>query len=285
MDDRRLSALVTAVIVLVLLGIFLDVFRRTLGRPGSTTAEVSAGAVSPLDSDRAFSPDSQTIRLPDSLAVGMSGTAAGLVQGLQPGDGAGGPSYMELVARAETRRQIRASAGMTYLSDIVAASGDSMLHRWDNRVTRPVRVYFRPGRAANYHPAFLESVRAALRTWEDAVPVRFEQATDSLDAEVHVIWKVQFDIDRTGQTDLSWNNFGHIERGVITLATFDPEGQPMGAEEIRIVALHEIGHLIGLDHSSDSGDVMFPIATARGLSRRDIETARLLYRLAPGSIR
>ena len=32
-------------------------------------------------------------------------------------------------------------------------------------------------------------------------------------------------------------------------------------------------------------DVMFPVATVRQLSLRDVETARLLYRLAPGSVR
>jgi hypothetical protein len=95
---------------------------------------------------------------------------------------------------------------------------------------------------------------------------------------------VQFEIERTGQTDLAWDVEGRIESGVITLATFDPEGQPMGPEEMRVVALHEVGHVLGLDHSPDSADLMFPIAQTRQLSRRDIETARLLYRLAPGPL-
>jgi predicted Zn-dependent protease len=49
--------------------------------------------------------------------------------------------------------------------------------------------------------------------------------------------------------------------------------------------LHEIGHLIGLDHSPDSTDVMFAKTTMRDLSDRDVRTANLLYSLAAGSLR
>src|SRR5207253_1987518 len=59
--------------------------------------------------------------------------------------GTSGPSYMELLARSETRRRIRASMGYTYLNEVVAQSEDSMLHRWDNRILTPVRVFLGPG--------------------------------------------------------------------------------------------------------------------------------------------
>src|SRR5439155_15224831 len=63
---------------------------------------------------------------------------------------ASGPSYMELLARSETRRRIRASAGYTYLNEVVAQSEDSMLHRWDNRILTPVRVFLWSSMAANF---------------------------------------------------------------------------------------------------------------------------------------
>ncbi|MGH7700496.1 MAG: matrixin family metalloprotease [Gemmatimonadales bacterium] len=274
MDERRFSVIVAGVIVMLVLAVIWDVSRRS-----SVSRRAPAGA--------GLAIDSVVVSL-DTPAAALRAPAGALGQSQSPGitrPTEAGPSHMEMVARAETRRQIRASATLTYLNEIVAASGDSMLHRWDNRVARPVRVHLARSRAANFRPAFLDAVRSAFRVWEEVVPVSFDAMADSADAEVRLRWRVQFEIDRTGQTDLVWNGAGHIESGVVTLATFDPDGQPMGPEEIRLVALHEIGHLLGLDHSPDSGDVMFPVATVGRLSRRDVETARLLYRLAPGSIR
>jgi len=43
--------------------------------------------------------------------------------------------------------------------------------------------------------------------------------------------------------------------------------------------------VLGLDHSKDSTDIMFPTAKVRELSDRDVRTVRLLYELTPGSLR
>jgi len=51
------------------------------------------------------------------------------------------------------------------------------------------------------------------------------------------------------------------------------------------MALHEVGHLIGLDHSPNEGDIMYARPQVRDLSTRDISTALLLYDLAPGTLR
>ena len=117
------------------------------------------------------------------------------------------------------------------------------------------------------------------------MPVRFTLLADSSSAEVHIGWRIQFEIERTAQTDLTWNADGQLQTGAVTFALFDPQGRPMEADDIRVVALHEIGHLLGLDHSPDSTDLMFPVAKVRDLSDRDIQSALLLYDLPPGSIR
>jgi len=196
------------------------------------------------------------------------------------------PSYIDQLAKAEARRRIRASAGYTYLSEIVTESRDSALHRWEGRRDWPVRVYLAAGTPANFQPAFIDAVKTAFQRWEEAgLPVRFNLDADSERAEVHFRWRAQFDIERTGQTDVTWDQEGRIQSAVVTIATFDPHGHPMSPDDVRVVALHEIGHLIGLDHSSDSADVMFANTRARDLSARDVRTALMLYQLAPGPLR
>lgn len=197
-----------------------------------------------------------------------------------------GPGYLDLVARAEIRRRIRASYPLTYLRDVVNESSDSMLHRWDDRVARPIRVYLASDTIENFRPSFVDAVRTAFARWDGTgVPVRFDLNADSADAEVRFAWRRKFDIDRTGQTDLEWDRDGHLRSALVTISTFDPRGHPLGPDDVRVVALHEIGHLIGLDHSPDSTDLMFAKAVVRDLSDRDIRTAQLLYQLSPGSLR
>src|SRR5438309_2342878 len=240
MVERRISALLAGLAVLLVCAVLWDAFggaraRRPAPRVPSPVDTVSAShRAGPLSETTAV----QAVRVPAS-APGTAVAPSNL-------------SYADLLARSEMRRRIRASAGLTYLNEVVAATGDSMLHRWDDRLHRPVRV---------------------------------DLAADSAAAEVRFKWKVQFEEERTGQTDLTWDQDGHLQTAIVTLATFDPKGHPLGPDEVRVIALHEIGHLIGLDHSSDTTDIMYPVTKVRDLSLRDIQTAVLLYDLAPGSIR
>src|SRR5881296_552696 len=280
MIERRLSFLIAGLVVFFVSAVLWNVFAPTR-RPAR-----AGGAV---DSTTLVTVRADTTRAAPGGASDTTVTRGG--QSPAPpapplSADASGPSYMVLLARSETRRRIRASAGYTYLNEVVAESGDSMLHRWDNRIFTPVRVFLGPGTAANFQTSFLDAVREAFERWQQAgVPVRFRLDADSVSAEVHFAWKVQFEMKRTGQTDLTWDQDGHLVNGVVTLATFDPGGRPLAADDVRVVALHEIGHLIGLDHSSDSTDLMFANTKVRDLSPRDIASALLLYQLSPGTLR
>jgi predicted Zn-dependent protease len=275
MADRRLTALTATVAALLFCAILWDAFK-----PAPHARHAVAGTTDSVP------PDTTPRLIPPRSALHTDSSSAGTTAVATSSSGSVQPSYIDQLARSEARRRIRASAGYTYLNEIVGASQDSGLHRWDDRFDHPVRVYIPQGTAANFQPEFMTAVRNAFQRWQDAgIPVRFNIESDSERAEVHFRWKVQFDIPRTGQTDLMWDRDGRVLSGVITLATFDPKGRPLSAADIEVVTLHEIGHLIGLDHSSDSSDIMYAETQVRDLSARDIRTAMLLYQLAPGPLR
>ena len=276
MVERRLTGMIAAAAVLIVLFIFWDVFRPA-PRP------VEPGSTAPLRiAEPPPTPPPQNPPPPEATTptTTSQGTA------VPAGPNGREPSYLELMARSETRRRIRSSGSTTYIAEMLEASGDSMLRRWDNRQTNPIRVWFASTHAANYQPAFVDAIKQAFGQWTNAgVPVRFDFIADSSNAEVTVKWRIQFEIERTGQTDVTWDDDGRIQGAVITLATFDPKGRPMEPQDIQVVATHEVGHLLGLDHSKDSTDIMFPTAKVRDLSDRDVRTVLFLYQLTPGSLR
>src|SRR3989475_4964201 len=179
MIERRLAIIIAGLTVFFVSAVLWNVFTPSTRRP-PRAAPVDSTRVVTVRADTAVAP----ARGPGDTTVSRGGQSpAPLAPPVSAGTS--GPSYMELLARSETRRRIRASAGYTYLNEVVAQSEDSMLHRWDNRIFTPVRVFLGPGTAANFQPGFLDAVRGAFQRWQEAgVPVRFNLDADSTSAEV-----------------------------------------------------------------------------------------------------
>lgn len=174
----------------------------------------------------------------------------------------------------------------SYLPAMLVES-DSLLRRWPERTVPPLRVHLQPSQVRGYSPNLREAGRAAFVRWErvGGIPVRFDFVNDSAAAEVVVRWIEQFPLRRAGQADIRWNNAGWIVHATLTLATHTSDGIPLDDEAVYTVALHEIGHLLGLGHSDDPEDVMFPSTSVHDITPRDRHTARLLYGVPPGSLR
>src|SRR6266567_3570751 len=125
---------------------------------------------------------------------------------------------------------VRPPAGVSGGATPEAASPESLVHVSGpalDSLADPGRTAAQPTTAppptvANFQPAFLDAVRSAFQRWQEAgVPVRFNLDADSSSAEVRVQWRIQFEGERSGQTDLQWDDDGHLTGGVVTLATFD----------------------------------------------------------------
>lgn len=192
---------------------------------------------------------------------------------------------LEQMARSATRQQLAIEGRATYL-DSMLLSTDSIVRRWPEREHAPLKVALIEGGAAEYAPRMAALVKQALRQWEGlGMGLRFELVSDTTAADISVRWVERFEFDRVGQTDLAWDQRGHVRHAAITLAVRASNGPPLGDAALLGVAIHETGHALGLPHSADTDDVMFPATQVDALSMRDARTAQLLYRLPPGSVK
>ena len=186
----------------------------------------------------------------------------------------------------EIRRQIELGSGGTYIGDVLVEH-DSSLARWPERVNNPLRVWIETEPALEgWDPSFVDQVRTAFTTWAEVdIPIRFTFVDDSSDAEVHVGWVSRFNEPISGKTRWARDSRWWIVDGNITIALHHNTGPLLSSAAIHAIALHEIGHLLGLDHSSNPENIMTPRVRVRTLSDADRATMRLLYSLPPGAVR
>jgi predicted Zn-dependent protease len=192
---------------------------------------------------------------------------------------------IERLARLAARQQLSRESRLTYLDSLIIST-DSVVRRWPDRSGVPLRVSLIEGGVPGYQPRMAGIVREAFNRWENAdIGVRFATVTDTTEADVLVHWIDHFDFDRAGQTDLTWDQAGRVRKASILLALRTHTGIVFPDGALLTVAVHEAGHALGLPHSPDSNDVMYPATQTGILSDRDRRTAQVLYQLPTGPVR
>lgn len=186
----------------------------------------------------------------------------------------------------EMRRRLGQGAAGTYIGELLRAR-DSVITRWPSRLVTPLRVWVGDGGVfEGWQSEFPTIVRAAFDEWAaTGIPVRFTYVRDSAGADVRVRFVSEFPQGISGRTIWSRDSAWWLVGGDIDLALAHPAGGAVSTVQLRAIALHEIGHLLGLDHVDDPSHIMAPRVRVRTLSETDRATIRLLYSVPAGSAR
>ena len=170
-----------------------------------------------------------------------------------------------------------------YLPDVLI--GGRQVQRWNDQ-TRIIYVTIQPGyNVPGWNPVMVDLVKQSFAEWQNALgnKFQFQFTNDVRYTDVMVIWHERSKGVEVGSQTIRWSQ-DTITQADLELSLYSPEGNRFNTQQLKAIALHEIGHVLGLrGHSTNTHDIMYPSMTpqATGLSARDINTMRALYRLKP----
>jgi hypothetical protein len=137
-----------------------------------------------------------------------------------------------------------------------------------------------------------QAVRNAFFSWSSAVPLSFVETSADQNPDILIDWRPATDPDLSMVGGVLAHADFPPACGVVTNTLpkpvhFDDSehqwviGAVAGGFDVQTIALHEIGHILGLQHSTVAGSVMFPSvapnSTNQALTADDLGGIRQLY--------
>lgn len=257
----------------------------THARPGRTPRPLGLLAVAVVCGGVALSLQGREPATAAACAgVGADGLPCEDPRGVAP-DVAMVPPAPAVVDRGEACRDA------AYLCRGLEERGSLRVLRWDRqtpevRVLVPLPDHENSGVARQLQQAAARGIRA----WDGhPFPIRIElRGRAGSPPDITVRWAPRLGSTELGIAATQWerrDGRARMEIEDFALSTRSPfdASRILPARQVELTAAHEMGHALGLPHSDEEHDVMYPTNTASALSARDYRAMEALYSLQNGA--
>ena len=194
------------------------------------------------------------------------------------------PSKMARNVLIEMRSQLLKTAGDTYIDNILYKG---RLIRFNN--SEPITYSIMKDETVP--DEYLPLIQDAFGEWQKATNAQLKFKNTYGNEHAKII--IKFVDDEKIKEALSVPDYEpKLKRVNITIRLKDTNGKPYSAEKLKAIVLHQIGHAVGLwGHSANKKDVMSSdedysskANLSRTITKRDINTLLLLYKMLPDYI-
>jgi len=226
-------------------------------------------------------PDSGTAAAEECDPYGAEPCVEEPVGGLMPA----GPVPVPVPVRRPVLSAETACRNTAYLCADLADNDRIQLHRWTNFTgTLVVHVPEPQGVDAGTAQRLQWAATAGIRLWNgQPFPIAVDERGTRA-AQVEVRWVDNLGGSRIGLARTKWSPQTGLLAVSLELAVMSPFGRgTVDPRQLRLTAAHEMGHILGLPHSDQARDVMYPTNTATSLSARDHRALEALYELEDGT--
>lgn len=132
-----------------------------------------------------------------------------------------------------------------------------------NPVDYPLKVYVKNVNSVYFKNTFRSFIDYAMGIWENADPrIKFRYESNPADADIIIEFEdnliTKYDDNYLGITDYKLEDDKKIDKSYIEIGLLKFNDERVTDGEVKATIIHEFGHALGLGHSENEIDIMFP---------------------------
>lgn len=132
-----------------------------------------------------------------------------------------------------------------------------------NKNSYPLKIYVEKSSSKYFKKVFLDYIEYAFKVWEKAdnrITYTFVSSRDSASIIIRFANNLmkKYDENFLGLTKTDYNEVKDINKADVQLSLLKFDNEQVADGEMKATIIHELGHALGLGHSDNDKDIMYP---------------------------